>query len=247
MAHELAVVMPVYNEEACIVEVVNSWRTTLDGLGIDFRLLVLNDGSTDGTASELEVFGDDPRVEVVHKSNEGHGPTILTGYGRAVTIASWVFQCDSDGEIGPEHFQHLWKAREGFDALFGKRYERKQGPARMIVSGGSRLVVRTLWGKGIPDVNTPYRLIRSRVLGPIVEMIPHGTLAPNVIISGVIARAGLRILNHPVPHEGRKSGTPSIARMKLWLFAFRALVQTIRTRPAAPDMRRSDHGGETDG
>lgn len=247
MAHELAVVMPVYNEEACIRDVVNSWRTTLDQLDVDFYLLVLNDGSTDGTGSELAVFDDDRRVEVVHKPNEGHGPTVLTGYRRAARTASWVFQCDSDGEIGAEHFRHLWNAREGFDALFGKRYERKQGLARMIISVGSRVVVRALWGKGIPDVNTPYRLIRSRVLEPIVERIPHATLAPNVIISGVIARSGLRILNHPVPHEGRKSGTPSIAKLKLWLFALHALWQTITIRPAVTGLKSQPDNGVRNG
>jgi glycosyltransferase involved in cell wall biosynthesis len=88
---DLAVVMPVYNEEACIAGVVRSWRDLLDTLQIEYRLIVLNDGSKDGSATALAAFGDNPRIEVVNKPNAGHGPTILFGYRRAVKIAEWCF------------------------------------------------------------------------------------------------------------------------------------------------------------
>lgn len=231
MSLELAVVMPVYNEEACIAGVVRSWRAMLEGLGIRFRILVLDDGSTDGTRAALGAFAGNDRVEVIHKPNSGHGPTILAGYRRAVRLADWVFQCDSDDEMKPDGFPALWGMREQYDALFGVRTGREQGPARRLISACSRLTVRVLFGRGVEDVNTPFRLIRSRLLAEIVAGVPDDTFAPNVIISGALCRAGARICNHPVPHQCRKTGTVSIVKWKLWRAALRSFWQTLRCRP----------------
>jgi dolichol-phosphate mannosyltransferase len=228
---DLALVMPVYNEQDCIVEVVRSWRDRLAGLGIRFRMIVLNDGSRDGTRDALAAFEGDPDVTVIHKPNSGHGPTILMGYRQAAELATWVFQCDSDDEMKPEHFPELWNRRDAYDVLFGMRQGRRQNAARKAISACSRLTVRVLFGKGVLDVNTPYRLMRAALLKPILPQIPDNTFAPNVIISGTLARAGVRICNLPVPHEGRRTGTVSIVKWKLWKSAARALWQTFRCRP----------------
>jgi len=231
MSCDLALVMPVYNEEECIAEVIRSWRAMLARCGMDFRMIVLNDGSRDGTARVLAGFEGDERIEVVHKENTGHGPTILLGYRRAVELAEWVFQCDSDDEMKPDWFPALWERREAYDALFGVRQGRTQSLGRRLISACSRLVVRVLFGKGVADVNVPYRLMRSSVLGEVIRQIPADTFAPNVIISGALARARMRICNHPVPCEGRKTGRVSIAKWKLWKAAFRSFWQTLRCRP----------------
>jgi len=231
MSLELALVMPVYNEQACIAGVVRSWREMLDGMGIRYRMLVLDDGSTDGTGAVLDAFAAEDGVEVIHKPNSGHGPTILRGYRRAVCLADWVFQCDSDDEMKPEAFPALWAMREQYDALFGVRAGRKQGAARRLISACSRLTVRMLFGRGVEDVNTPYRLIRSRALAKIIERVPDDTFAPNVIVSGALCRAGAKIYNHPVPHECRSTGNVSIVKWKLWRAALTSFWQTLRCRP----------------
>jgi len=227
----LALVMPVYNEEGCIGEVIRSWRDELSRLGIAFQMIVLNDGSNDATAERLEAFRDDDRIEIVNKPNSGHGPTILQGYRLAVKRAPWVFQTDSDNEMKPERFGELWERREEYDALFGRRQNRAQTFDRRFISAVSAWTVRVFFGSGVRDVNTPYRLMRSPLLARIIEQIPDDALTPNILISGALARAGLRILNHPVPHEGRKTGKASIVKWGLWKFAFRAFWQCLRCRP----------------
>lgn len=233
--------MPVYNEEACIAQVVSAWREALARLGIEFRMIVLNDGSCDGTAGELEAFAGDERVSIIHKPNSGHGPTLLEGYRRAARQAAWVFQCDSDDEMPPEAFEKLWQQREQLDAIFGIRTGRVQGPGRKLISAISRLAVRTLFAGGVRDVNVPYRLIRGEVLGPIVERLPADTFAPNVIISGAVAMGRWRIANEPVPHQGRRTGKVSIVKWRLWKAAARSLVQTIRCRNMLRDLPRRDN------
>jgi len=235
---DLIVTLPVFNEEGCIAEVVSSWREALARLGIRFRILILNDGSTDGTRQVLDQFAGDDRIEVIHKPNSGHGPTLLQGYRRAVSQAEWVFQCDSDNEMSPEAFPRLWEKRERYDALFGVRKGRKQNRGRALISAVSRGSVRLLFGPGVTDVNTPYRLMRARLLEAIVAQIPADTFAPNVIISGALAQARLRIWNEPVEHRGRKTGRASIVKWKLWKAAFRSFVQTLRCHP-----RISPEGG----
>lgn len=234
--HELALVLPVYNEQDCIVEVIRSWRDILFSLGIDFRIIVLNDGSRDLTGERLRSFSEEPRIEIVEKTNSGHGPTILMGYNRAVTMADWVFQCDSDDEMSAVHFPNLWYSRDRYDAVFGYREGRIQGISRGMISAVSRITVRILFSSGVHDVNTPYRLMRSEILESILERIPGNTFAPNVIISGVLTRARLRILNLPVPHKGRRTGKATIVKWRLWRAAFRSFVETLRLRSTVAEV-----------
>jgi dolichol-phosphate mannosyltransferase len=241
---ELVVVMPVYNEEQCIRRVVESWIGVLSAQGISFRVLVLNDGSRDGTAKALEAFSGHPQVEVINKPNSGHGPTILIGYRKAVGLAQWTFQCDSDDEMPAQHFPSLWRQRDSYDALFGYRQGRQQDAGRRLISVCSRATVRCLFGSGVRDVNTPYRLMRSSWLRPIVDQIPQTTFAPNLIISGAFSRAKARICNVPVPHEGRKTGSVSLVKWKLWRGAIRSFYQTLKCRPKIDPcaVRRGPHG-----
>lgn len=232
MSHprELIVVMPVYNEAECIGAVIEDWRAALADLNIDFEILVLNDGSKDQTAQVLAAYENDARVAVVNKSNSGHGPTILQGYREAATRAQWVFQIDSDDEMKPRAFPNFWKRRDKYDAIFGVRVAREQDSARRFLSAGSRATVKFLYGRGVRDVNVPYRLMRARVLKPIVAAIPDETFAPNILISGVLGKRRRRVLNLPVLHENRKTGTGSLANSKVWKVAVRALGQTVRFR-----------------
>lgn len=225
---ELVVVMPVYNEEAIIEEVVRTWRDELVRLGIPFQLMVLNDGSRDHTADVLNKFRDDSNINIIHKANSGHGPTVLQGYRQAVDLAPWVFQTDSDNELLPEHFGPFWEKREDYDALFGIRVNRDQPLSRKMISAGSRTAVRMRFGfGGVDDVNVPYRLMRSSVLKPMLDKVPANTWAPNVLLAGGFRRAKARILNLPVPHVGRKTGVPSVANLKWVKVASKSLWQTL--------------------
>jgi len=229
---DVSVVMPTYNEEACIEPVVRSWLSMLDSLCISYVVTVWDDGSTDGTAEALASFANDPRVRVVRKRNSGHGPTVLLGYATACREAEWVFQCDSDDEMPPEEFPGLWEKREEYDALFGYREARVQGAGRRLISAASRLIVGFLYGRSVRDVNTPYRLMRSSVLAPLLDVIPADTFAPNVAIAGGIALAGLRVLNVSVEHRHRRTGSVSIVKWRLWKSALRAAWQTVQIRPS---------------
>jgi len=223
---ELAVVMPVYNEEGAIQGVLEKWAKELDRLGMDYEIHVYNDGSKDHTSALLKsAAATHPRVRAHDKKNSGHGPTILQGY-RDNSMATWLFQIDSDDEMGPEGFQDLWSRRKDYDFLLGTRDGRKSPLPRKLISLISRMTVRLFYGAGIWDVNSPFRLMRSETFRELFLKLPPTTFAPNVIISGYACKKRLRICQVTVPCRARQAGTVSIKKWKLLKAALKSFVQT---------------------
>jgi len=221
----LSVVMPAYNEERGIAVVISAWMAELDRLGIDYEFLVYDDGSRDKTGRVLaELAAGRPRLTARSQPNRGHGPTILSGYREA--RGEWVFQTDSDGEMAPAGFEALWNHREQYDFLVGYRQHRRSAFTRRIVTAASRLVVWVLFGRGVRDVNSPYRLMRRSCLTAMLRLLPETAFAPNVIVSGLAGRMRLRTYEAPVPHCGQRTVTVSLDKWKLWETAARCFVET---------------------
>jgi dolichol-phosphate mannosyltransferase len=229
LAHcQLTVVMPVYNEEASLPGCARSWTAMLDSLGIDYRLLIINDGSKDSTAEALEKLQKHPRVVGVTKENEGHGPTILRGYTVGVRTSEWVFQVDSDDEIPASAFPAVWAARDGVDAVFGIRTGRFQPIDRRVISKIAAITTRIALHGRVRDVNVPFRLMRAQALAPVVASLPADTFAPNIIISGALGRDAMTFTEVAVPHTERQAGEVSIAGWGAIKAAMRSFHQTLR-------------------
>jgi glycosyltransferase involved in cell wall biosynthesis len=230
MAAELAVVLPVYNEAGIIEKIIEEWSAELNRQNIDFEIQAYNDGSSDRTLELLAGLALKNAKLVVHnETNAGHGPTILKGY-RENSGQSWIFQTDSDGEIGPEGFRELWEQRNNYDLLVGKRQRHHQPLVRAIISSVSRLLIWVLYGRGVSDVNVPYRLMRAEKFRPLFFQIPSDTFAPNLIISGMAPIMKARILEAPVQQYPRRTGKASLNKMKLLGAALKAFSQTIGFR-----------------
>ena len=228
--HDLALVMPVYNEVACIEAVLRSWVKVLDQLDIDYRIFAYDDGSKDGTQEVLQkLAGGIGALLPQRHTNRGHGPTILRGYYHVTRVADWVMQVDSDDEMSPEHFPLLWQERSTNDVLFGCRQAREQSWDRKIITNVAKLIVGFTLGRGLRDVNTPYRLMRASRLAELLRIIPPNTFAPNVLISGLTVQRNYRYAQIDVPHVNRRTGTVSLTNRKLWVCALRSAWQTLRT------------------
>jgi glycosyltransferase involved in cell wall biosynthesis len=222
--------MPVYNEEAIIAKVLTDWLNELSRLGINFELHIYNDGSKDKTLNIVNKLSEnDFRVKIHNKTNSGHGPTIIQGY-QENSDAEWIFQIDSDDELASVSFEKLWAERKEYDILLGSRIGRVSFLSRRILSLVSRLSVRFFYGKGIDDVNSPYRLMRYEKFRDYFNKIPKNTFTPNVIISGVACMDKLRIFVHPVLHKNRLTGTVSLKRWKLAEAGIRSFFQIILFR-----------------
>jgi glycosyltransferase involved in cell wall biosynthesis len=227
---ELAVILPVYNEEEIIAKVMDDWAQELERLQINFEIHAYNDGSKDNTLKILKENAEkNKRIVVHHKSNTGHGPTILLGYQENSDV-KWMFQADSDDEISSQFFEEFWLRRKGFDFLLGRRVGREGPLSRRFVSFAARMLVRIFYGQGVHDVNCPYRLMKSDVFKSSLSQMEINTFAPNVIISGVACKNKCRILEIPVSYSKRTTGEVSIQRWKLLKAVLKGLWQTILFR-----------------
>jgi glycosyltransferase involved in cell wall biosynthesis len=228
---QLAVIMPVFNEEGAIGNVLKAWDAELRKLGITYAIHVYDDGSRDRTSAIIAALQPELPALVPHiKRNTGHGPTILEGYRDVSPTSEWLFQVDSDDEMGPEWFYKLWAVRHDHDFIVGKRYERQSSWSRKLVSLWSRLAVTMCYGQGVFDVNCPYRLMRSRTFDRCFRTLPAETFAPNVIVAGFAAFLNLKTIEIHVPHRSRYSGTVSITNWRLVKGACLSMWQTIAYR-----------------
>jgi len=220
---ELLVVMPVYNESASLNHVLGGWLAELDANGCDYRLLAIDDGSTDGTLALLTRWRDDhpERMEVRSRGNRGHGQTCLEGYREAVARGiPYVLQIDSDGQCDPAFFGGFWTKRTDFDVVYGQR-RRADGFRRILASWVLRRMLRIAFLTDCVDANVPYRLMRTTACARTFQSIPGDFFLANVALSVLLKRnPGIRHGVVPIRFLERTGGEPSVPFTKFALKAF---------------------------
>lgn len=217
---ELVIVIPAYNEEACIHEVVPNW---IDGIAEvipkdQFKLLVINDGSRDKTGVILdELTGQYPNLIAKHQLNGGHGNAIFNGYQMAVQMnPNFVFQTDSDDQFVPSDFKNFWDKRNESDFVLGFREVRNDDRFRLLITRILKYSLLFIYGTYINDANIPFRLIRTTFLNKLLKALPLQTpFAPNIFLSVLAKKSGQKLFNIPVLHKERETGEVSIRHMKL--------------------------------
>lgn len=242
----LAIVMPAYNEQGCIEQVVRSWLGVLER--VPGTLIVVNDGSRDKTGEILDrLASSHASLRVVHQKNAGHGAAVMRGYREAITLgASYVFQTDSDDQFDREDFWKLWDLRETSPFVLGNRSQRHDPLVRIIISRLNAVLLLLFFGTVVRDANCPFRLFRGSLLKAMMDILPPTVFAPNIFLAVIARRGGIPLLELPVTHRERKTGTVSILRLKLLkvclrcveeLFAFRrtlsAKARELEGLPAA--------------
>ncbi len=237
----LVVVMPIYNEEANIAEVVGRWSDALRGLAIPFQFVALDDGSRDRTHEillGLEAQQPDT-LFVVSKPNSGHGITCRMGYDIAVaSSAEWVLQIDSDGQCDPKHFADFWRKHEGRDCVFGLRESRDDGVARVITSAICRGASSLICGQDLKDPNVPYRLLRKETLARALRFIPPSFNIHNVALTYVLKKLpDVRWDYVPIHFPDRSGGENSINVLKVVTWGAEMLLELLRIR-VPPEARR---------
>ncbi len=211
---ELALVMPVYNEEASVRKVVDEWFREVENWTEDFVFLAINDGSTDNSLRVLQqlrqALGE--RFIIHDQVNRGHGQSCLEGYRIAARMgARYIFQLDSDGQCDPQYFFRLWKVREQYDVIYGVRTRRDDGIFRLVVSMVLRIFILFLFKVFCPDANVPYRLMRTRAVSATVNMLPADFYLANVGLAILLKKD--KTIRHgyvPIRFRERYGGEPSV-------------------------------------
>jgi dolichol-phosphate mannosyltransferase len=228
----LSVVMPVYNEEAILEELVHELeREVVEALeGVE--VIVVDDCSTDGTPEILARLADRREWLRVERfdANRGHGPSVV--HGLDLARGDWLFQLDSDGQFSVADFWKLWEHRSSADLVLGVRIRRRDPRHRLLLSRAVRLVASALAGRPVVDANSPFRLVRRSLWADLRPRIGTATLAPSIFIVVGTLVCNHRLVEVPVGHRSRAHGTSSLRALRLLRFSLRGLAQLLRFRLA---------------
>ena len=214
---KLYIVIPAYNEEANIDQVIRDWYPVVEKVGNGSKLVIIDDGSKDKTFSMMQQKTTTLKdFEPVTKPNGGHGATVLYGYHYALKAgADYIFQTDSDGQTLPEEFWPFWEQRSKYDMLIGHRKGRQDGISRVFVTKTLKFVLWLCFHVGITDANTPFRLMKASTLKEQIKLVPENFNLSNVMISVIYAKKKLKVKYLPVTFRPRQGGVNSINMKKI--------------------------------
>lgn len=240
------VVVPTYNEAENLPRLVDRlWALPLT----DIRLLVVDDGSPDGTGQAAEDLArrHPGRIVVVHRAGKlGLGSAYLAGFAEALRLdPTAVVQMDADFSHAPEEIPRLLEALEQADAVFGSRYvaggrlDERWSAGRVALSRFGNWYARQILRLPLRDVTGGFRAWRATALqGMPLDRIRSNGYVFQVEMAYVAQRLGYRIVERPIYFEDRRYGRSKMsfriqveAALRVWqvLIAHRGL----RPRPEA--------------
>jgi hypothetical protein len=201
----LTVVIPAYNEEDGIVEIVErvlATRPALRSCGADLELVVVDDGSRDRTAELAATYPD--VCLVCHRTNHGYGAALKTGFAQA--RGEWLGFLDADGTYPPERFPLLLDAARqlGADLVIGTRMtgtESQMPLSRRVGNLFFARLVSLLGNHHVSDSASGMRLIRREAL-PRLYPLPDGLNFTPVMSTRAI-HEGLDLVEVPIPYAER--------------------------------------------
>jgi glycosyltransferase involved in cell wall biosynthesis len=207
-AELLSIVVPVYNEVRTVRSVIE--RLIAIDLPVAREIIVVNDGSTDGTREALAEFesripNPESRVRVIHvEQNAGKGAAIRRGFNEA--NGTIVAIQDADLELDPQQLSTLVAPilRAEAEVVFGSRFLAGRPPAPWITIAANRALTtatNVLFGSSITDMETCYKIMRTEVARSLQLDANRFDIEPQ--ITARVLRRGHRIHELPVKFEPR--------------------------------------------
>ena len=225
-------ILPTYNEAENIEAIVLAAAAALTEAPCEsFRVLVVDDGSPDGTGQLAErLAAEHPWVRVLHRTaKEGIGPAYLAGFRYALGQgAAYVLEMDSDFSHDPADLTRLLAAVDGgADLALGSRYVPGGGVSdwgllRRLVSEGGSTYARIVLGLGVRDLTGGFKCFRREVLQAIhFDGVRSQGYAFQVELTYRAVRAGFHVVEVPITFRDRQRGQSKmswrIAAEAMWL------------------------------
>lgn len=206
---ELSVFLPTYNEEGNIKAVVLNTKQVLEAVADKWEILVINDGSKDGTRAVVEdLEKNDARIQIKnHDGNRGYGAALRTGFYNAKY--KWIAFIDSDGQFDfSEIEKFVTKQQEtNADLVIGYYKKRRVSTLKIVTSRLWEFSVFILFGLKVHDIDCGFKLISADVF----KKIPHLESERGAFISSELLikarKAGFKIEEVPVTHYPRLKGS----------------------------------------
>ena len=205
-------VLPTYNEADNIEPFVAAVRANLPA---DARILIVDDGSPDGTGERADRLAErHPEVSVLHRRNkEGLGPAYIAGFRRALAGgAGLVLEMDSDFSHDPAYLPRLLEASRRADLVIGSRYVAgggvgDWGPVRRLLSRGGSAYSRLVLGVKVHDLTGGFKCFRREVLEAIdLDAIEARGYAFQVEMTYRAIQLGFSVVEVPIVFRDRRAG-----------------------------------------
>ena len=201
----LSVVIPVFNEARTIEELIRRVRQC----GIRCELILIDDGSTDGTRGVLESYRDASDVTLIlHETNQGKGAALKTGFMRA--RGDLVIVQDADLEYDPSEYSKLIQPiiENQADVVFGSRFS---GDSHRVLyfwhSAGNKFLTflsNVFTNLNLSDIETCYKVFRREIIQEIAPTLREKRFGIEPELTAKLARVpGVRIYERPISYSGR--------------------------------------------
>ena len=196
---DMVVILPAYNEIDGIERTLTALRSTLDALPCSSEIVVVDDGSTDGTGERAEACG--ARV-ISHGNNRGYGAALKTGI--LGTESSVVTILDADCTYAPDAIPRLYAKLDHADMVVGARKLSSKGvsmirrPAKWVLNRFASYLV----GRRIPDLNSGQRVMRRKPLMQFLHLCPDGFSFTSTITLAMMAN-GRNVVYEPIEYATR--------------------------------------------
>ena len=210
--HTIGIVMPAWNEAEGLPSFIHELNTELSIWNPVF--VVIDDQSTDQTAliaQELTKSGIKLRL-FINEFNLGHGPSTLKALKAGLELAvDFIVSVDGDGQCYGRDLARMVKILETTqsDVVEGIRISRADPFYRKLITSTVRILVSVKSRKITRDANTPFRAYRAEKLSDIVGFIPDSASVPNLLISTICRRWGLRISEVQIESIPRRGSNPN--------------------------------------
>jgi glycosyltransferase involved in cell wall biosynthesis len=222
----LSVIVPVFNERATVVEIVRRMRAV--ELPVEREIVVVDDGSDDGTGAVLTQLRDSTVRVVKHAQNRGKGAAIRTGLESS--SGDLVLVQDADLEYDPEDWPRLLapvlKGRAR--VVYGSRFTGERRNLLFLHWVGNRflsLVTNVLYNSTLSDMETCYKLFDRRVLDGVRLRADRFDFEPE--FTAKVLRRGIRIYEVPISYAGRE---PNEGKKITWYDGVIALWTLVKYR-----------------
>lgn len=195
VALRTSVIVPAFNESGAVGPLITGLRGAADWL----EILVVDDGSTDGTAREAERAG--ARV-IRHPYNKGNGAAVKSGLRHAA--GDFVLIVDADGQHPPADAIKLVARLDTYDLVVGARSPQSQ--ANWVRRAGNSLlnwIASYLAGRPIPDLTSGFRAARRECLLEFLHLLPNGFSTPTTTTLAFL-RAGYSVAFEPIDARRRE-------------------------------------------
>lgn len=221
----LYIVMPAYNEEENIREVVEAWYPVLSEKDPKSKLVVADSGSVDKTHAILEELQiTHPNLEILTETDRQHGPKLMALYDYAIKKgADYIFQTDSDGQTDPAEFEKFWNHRNQYDVILGYRKTREDGRGRLFVERTVCFLLKLYFGVKVPDANAPFRLMKTDIVRKYLYNLPMEYGLPNIMLTTYYVFYKEKVKFATISFKPRQGGVNSVNIPRIIKIGWQAL------------------------